>query len=79
MLTGNILHAHPSDMVGFKFLSDTLEHCPYEALRASAAGWSKEKLITAHRRSSYHTSGSAGASTGASTLANMQIATPGQE
>lgn len=52
VLTGNILHAHPHDRVRLTFLSDTLEHCPYESLRASAVGWLKEELITAHRRSS---------------------------
>lgn len=52
ILTGNILHAHPHDRVRLTFLSDTLEHCPFEALRASAVGWLKEEMITAHRRSS---------------------------
>lgn len=51
-LTGSIFHAHPSDKVRVTFLSDTLEHCPFEALRASAVGWLKEELITAYQRSS---------------------------
>lgn len=51
-LTGSIFHAHPSDKVRATFLSDTLEHCPFEALRASAVGWLKEELITAYQRSS---------------------------
>lgn len=52
ILIGNILHAHPADTVRVQFLADTLEHCPYESLRASAVGWLKEELITAHKRSS---------------------------
>lgn len=34
------------------FISDTLEHCPFENLRASAVGWLKEEIILAHERKS---------------------------
>jgi len=34
------------------FISDTLEHCPYETLKASAVSWLKEEIITAQERSS---------------------------
>jgi hypothetical protein len=47
-----ILHAHPVDRIRLTFIVDTLENCPYETLRASAVGWLKEELITAHERKS---------------------------
>lgn len=50
VLTSSILHAHPVDRLRLTFISDTLEHCPYEALKASAVSWLKEELITAHKR-----------------------------
>jgi hypothetical protein len=50
VLTSNILHAHPTDRVRLTFISDTLEHCPFEPLRASAVGFLKEELILAHER-----------------------------
>jgi hypothetical protein len=50
MLTSSILHAHPTDRLRLTFISDTLEHCPYEALKASAVSWLKEEIITARER-----------------------------
>jgi hypothetical protein len=50
LLTSSILHAHPTDRVRLTFIIDTLEHCPYENLKASAVGWLKEEIITAHDR-----------------------------
>ncbi|OBT46727.1 hypothetical protein VE00_02627 [Pseudogymnoascus sp. WSF 3629] len=52
ILTSNILHAHPTDRLRLNFISDTLEHCPFEPLRASAVGWLKEELVRAHTRKS---------------------------
>jgi hypothetical protein len=52
VLTSSILHAHPVDRVRLTFITDTLEHCPYEALKASAVSWLKEEIITAHDRKS---------------------------
>ena len=50
VLTSSILHAHPVDRVRLTFITDTLEHCPYEALKASAVSWLKEEIITASDR-----------------------------
>lgn len=47
-----ILHAHPSDRIRLTFISDTLEHCPYENLKGSAVAWLKEEIITAEERKS---------------------------
>ncbi|MAD83662.1 MAG: hypothetical protein CL912_11940 [Deltaproteobacteria bacterium] len=52
VLTSSILHAHPMDRLRLTFISDTLEHCPYESLKGSAVSWLKEELITAHTRGS---------------------------
>ncbi|TVY75997.1 hypothetical protein LSUE1_G004269 [Lachnellula suecica] len=52
VLTSSILHAHPTDRLRLTFISDTLEHCPYETLKASAVSWLKEEIITAHERKS---------------------------
>jgi hypothetical protein len=50
VLTSNILHAHPTDRVRLAFICDTLEHCPFEPLRASAVGWLKEEIVRARAR-----------------------------
>ena len=47
VLTSSILHAHPSDHFRLAFIRDTLEHCPYENLKASAIGWLKEEILAA--------------------------------
>ncbi len=52
VLLSYILHAHPVDRTRLTFIIDTLENCPYETLKASAVGWLKEELITAHERKS---------------------------
>lgn len=52
VLTSSILHAHPVDRLRLTFITDTLEHCPYESLKASAVSWLKEEIITAHERKS---------------------------
>ena len=52
VLTSSILHAHPVDRLRLTYITDTLEHCPYESLKASAVSWLKEEIITAHERKS---------------------------
>ena len=49
VLTSSILHAHPSDLFRLAFIRDTLEHCPYENLKASAIGWLKEEILSADK------------------------------
>jgi hypothetical protein len=51
-LTSAILHAHPVDRLRLTFISDTLEHCPYETLKASAVSWLKKEIMTAQGRKS---------------------------
>ena len=48
VLTSAILHIHPSDHVRLAFIRDTLEHCPYENLKASAVGWLKDEILAAN-------------------------------
>lgn len=50
VLTSSILHAHPDHRLRLTFISDTLEHCPYESLKASAVSWLKEEILTAEER-----------------------------
>jgi len=52
VLASSILHAHPVDRLRLAFITDTLEHCPYETLKASAVSWLKEEIITVHERKS---------------------------
>ena len=47
LLTSAILHLNPSDDVRLAFIKDTLEHCPYENLKASAVGWLKDEILSA--------------------------------
>lgn len=47
-LTSTILRSHPSDVVRLSFIRDTLEHCPYENLKASAVGWLKGETLEAN-------------------------------
>lgn len=46
-LTSTVLRSHPSDVVRLSFIRDTLEHCPYENLKASAVGWLKGETLEA--------------------------------
>ncbi|OCL14716.1 DUF1760-domain-containing protein [Glonium stellatum] len=46
-LTSTLLRSHPSDVVRLSFIRDTLEHCPYENLKASAVGWLKGETLEA--------------------------------
>ena len=50
LLTSQILHAHPDDAARFRFITDTLTHCPYENLKASAIGWLKTEVLLADRQ-----------------------------
>jgi hypothetical protein len=52
VLISSILHAHPVDRVRLTFITDTLEDCPYETLKASAVSWLREEIITAYERKS---------------------------
>lgn len=45
VLTSSILYSHPSESVKLDFIRDTLEHCSYENLKASAVGWLKHELL----------------------------------
>ena len=47
LLATAILHLNPSDHVRLAFIKDTLEHCPYENLKASAVGWLKDEILAA--------------------------------
>ena len=47
-LTSTILRSHPSDIVRLTFIRDTLEHCPYENLKACAVGWLKGETLEAN-------------------------------
>lgn len=47
-LVSTILRSHPSDLVRLTFIRDTLEHCPYENLKASAVGWLKGETLEAN-------------------------------
>jgi len=47
-ITSAVLHAHPSEITRLQFIHDTLEHCPYENLKASAVEWFKDELLTAN-------------------------------
>lgn len=49
-LTSSILHAHPVDRLRLTFITDTLEECPYDSLKASAVSWLKQEIITAEQR-----------------------------
>lgn len=50
LLTSSILHLHPEDNFRLAFIRDTLEHCPFENLRASAVGLLKDELLTADKK-----------------------------
>lgn len=58
VLTSSLLHSHPSDHVRLAFIKDTLEHCPYENLKASAVGWLKDEILIADGSQHDHTNDS---------------------
>ncbi|KAL8903983.1 MAG: hypothetical protein Q9207_003562, partial [Kuettlingeria erythrocarpa] len=47
LLASQLLHAHPNEEVRLSYIKDTLQHCPYENLKASAVGWLKDEILTA--------------------------------
>ncbi|KAI4101170.1 MAG: hypothetical protein LQ345_007424 [Seirophora villosa] len=47
ILTSRLLHAHPNQNLRLAFIKDTLQHCPYENLKASAVGWLKDEILAA--------------------------------
>ena len=49
LLTSTILHLNPSENSRLAFIRDTLEHCPFENLKASAIGWLKDEILTAEK------------------------------
>ena len=49
LLTSNILHLNPSENSRLAFIRDTLEHCPFENLKASAIGWLKDEILAAEK------------------------------
>lgn len=49
LLTSTILHLNPSENSRLAFVRDTLEHCPFENLKASAIGWLKDELLAAEK------------------------------
>ncbi|KAL8715406.1 MAG: hypothetical protein Q9220_000739 [cf. Caloplaca sp. 1 TL-2023] len=51
-LTTSLLHLHPSPETRFSFIEDTIIHCPYETLKASAVGWLKDSILAANSASS---------------------------
>lgn len=48
-LASTVLHSHPSNNVRLAYIKDTLEHCPYENLKASAVGWLKDEVLAASK------------------------------
>jgi len=47
-LVTTVLRSHPSDFLRLTFIRDTLEHCPYENLKASAVSWIKGETLEAN-------------------------------
>ncbi|KAL9599007.1 MAG: hypothetical protein Q9219_004122 [cf. Caloplaca sp. 3 TL-2023] len=48
ILTSSLLHAHPTERLRLSIIQDTLEHCSYENLKASAVGWLKDEILAAN-------------------------------
>ncbi|KAF2670024.1 DUF1760-domain-containing protein [Microthyrium microscopicum] len=47
-LTTTVLRSHPKDVTRLRYIQDTLEHCPFENLKASAVSWIKGETIDAN-------------------------------
>ncbi|KAL8815842.1 MAG: hypothetical protein Q9223_005062 [Gallowayella weberi] len=75
VLTSNLLHAHPNDQLRLSFIKDTLEHCPYENLKASAVGWLKDEILAANPSQPNPVDGQVSAD-GKSEKSNSIFATP---
>ncbi|KAI9834294.1 MAG: hypothetical protein M1826_004220 [Phylliscum demangeonii] len=50
LLCSFILSAHPSEAVRLAFIRDTLQHCPFSALKGIAMGWLKDQILEATNR-----------------------------
>jgi hypothetical protein len=48
-LTTAVLRSHPKDVTRFAYIRDTLEHCPFESLKASAVSWIKDETVAANK------------------------------
>ena len=48
VVTSTVLHSHPHDLARLTFIRDTLEHCPYANLKASAVSWLKTETLLAN-------------------------------
>lgn len=46
-LTSIVLRSNKSDVSRLAFIRDTLQHCPYEDLKAVAVGWIKDETLNA--------------------------------
>ncbi|RVD82626.1 uncharacterized protein DFL_007046 [Arthrobotrys flagrans] len=44
-----ILHLHPREELRLGFIKDTLEHCPFEALKAAIIGYLKDEILAAQK------------------------------
>ena len=49
LLTSTLIHLNPSENSRLAFIRDTLEHCPFENLKASAIGWLKDEILAAEK------------------------------
>ncbi|KAF3923488.1 hypothetical protein ABW21_db0208494 [Orbilia brochopaga] len=45
--TTTVLHLNPREEVRLVFIKDTLEHCPFEALKAAIIGYLKDEVLAA--------------------------------
>lgn len=47
-LVSTILRSDPDDKARLAFITDTLEHCPFENLKTTAVGWIKGEVVEAN-------------------------------
>lgn len=46
-LAKGMLHSHPNPAERLIYIRDTLQHCPYENVRAESVGWVKDEMVNA--------------------------------
>lgn len=46
-LASGLLHSHPDASERLGYIRDTLQHCPYENVRAEGVGWVKDEIVDA--------------------------------
>ncbi|KAF2773027.1 DUF1760-domain-containing protein [Teratosphaeria nubilosa] len=68
-LTTTVLRSQPDESARLAFIRDTLEHCPFENLKAVAVGWIKGEIIEADPSLSHPTHGDPSSSIFATPLA----------